>query len=73
MAPKRIKKSNKFKKFKDKMSKDEWWKEIGERVNKLEALKTLNESKIKYEVDKSFEMIKYLQDNNTAAACGSSF
>ena len=49
------------------MSKDEWWKEIGERVNKLEALKTLNESKIKYEVDKSFEMIKYLQNNSTTS------
>ena len=67
MALKKIKRSCKFKKFKDKMSKDEWWKEIGERVNKLEALKTLNESKIKYEVDKSFEMIKYLQNNSTTS------
>ena len=40
------------------------WKIVNERLKDIEALERRNKSQIKYEVDKAFEMAKYLDDTN---------
>ena len=40
------------------------WRIVNERLKDIEALEKKNKSQIKYEVDKAFEMAKYLDDTN---------
>ena len=42
------------------------WKIIQERLQEIEALEARNRSQIKYEVDKAFEMAKYLEETKLA-------
>lgn len=40
------------------------WKIVNERLKDIKAIEERNKSQIKYEVDKAFEMTKYLDDTN---------
>ena len=43
------------------------WRIVNERLQDLKALEQRNKSQIKYEVDKAFEMSKYLDETNFTA------
>ena len=40
------------------------WRMVNERLKDLQALEDRNKSQIKYEVEKAFEMTKYLDETN---------
>ena len=40
------------------------WRIVNERLKDIDALEKRNKSRIKYEVDKAFEMAKYLDETN---------
>ena len=43
------------------------WRIVNERLKDIEQLEKRNKSQIKYEVDKAFEMAKYLDETNLAS------
>ena len=40
------------------------WRIVNERLKDIDALEKRNKSQIKYEVDKAFEIAKYLDESN---------
>ena len=43
------------------------WRIVNERLKDIEQLERRNHSRIKYEVDKAFEMAKYLDETNLSS------